>query len=186
MNITVNINIPGLCDAFFAIASAISGKEITAPTTVTTASTTPAATNKDEQSPTEKKKAEINTQITALGGQPLDSGVSLKKFEAALAAAKEAKSKEATTPAGEEIGEEDGPTLDEVRMLAGYVVKGQADDEKGELGKTKLGAVLEKIGETSITDVFNKQPEKAGELVTLLEKNCDKSLAEAVAWTSAD
>ena len=79
-------------------------------------------------------------------------------------------------------------TLEEARMLAGYVVKNQDDfdGKSSTLGKTKLGACLKKVGAVSITALFEDSPGEVAEFVKLLEGNAGKTLAEVVAETTAD
>ena len=159
-----------------------------------------APTTADDMSPTDKKKAVISKQIVELGGTPPEKG-SLKKFEDTLAALQdtppeeEDTGQEATSPPEEPTPETPSapestiPGLDEVRMLASYVVKNQEDFDgtTSSLGKTKLGACLKKVGAKSITLLFDEEDAdtKVVEFVALLENNAGKSLEEVVAETSA-
>ena len=78
-------------------------------------------------------------------------------------------------------------TLENVRILAGYVVRNQSDfdGKKSQLGKTKLGACLKKAGAKSITTMFEDAPESVAGFVSDLEANAGKTLAEAVAEATA-
>lgn len=159
----------------------------------------------EEMTPAQKLKAELSQQIIALGGTPPESGA-VKKYQAALDALKTANNcygdtripqdgsvdqhttEEPATEATETPADSpEWPTLEEVRMLAGYVVRNQNDDdEKCGLGKAKVRACLKKVRAESITALFETSPEKAPEFVTLLERNAGKTLSEVVAETTAE
>lgn len=212
MKITIDIpSVDKLADAINNLASAYQGQPL--PTNVVKITDqpeqpTPQAEPTEELTPAQKRKAELTAEIIALGGTPPESGA-VKKFETVLAELKaddqqqkpeveeiaeevtpesEVEKPSEELPATEPTSSDEPATLEEVRMLAGYVVKNQDDfdGKTSSLGKTKLSACLKKFGAGSITLLFEQTPEKVEEFVKLLETNAGKSLAEVVAETTAE
>ena len=158
----------------------------------------------EELTPAQKAKVELSKEIIARGGTPPESGA-VKKFQEVLDALKNttvdventpdpepesAAEAQEPAPGADETPAEVTPTvtLEEVRMLAGYMVKNQEDfdGKSSSMGKTKLGACLKKVGAGSVTDLFENHPDKVNDFVSFLENNAGKTLAEAVAETTAD
>ena len=158
----------------------------------------------EELTPAQKAKTELAKQIIKLGGTPPESGA-VKKFQEVLDALKAGQGKTETpddpepesaaeaqepAPGADETPAEVTPTvtLEEVRMLAGYMVKNQEDfdGKSSSMGKTKLGVCLKKVGAGSVTDLFENHPDKVNDFVSFLENNAGKTLAEAVAETTAE
>ncbi len=185
--------------------------ELTESTTVTgdgAGETLPEITNGERTgateptlTPTEKQKNAINEEIVALGGTPLESG-SLVKHQDVLTALQEAaktpvedvaegkrddtseECPEGTNSRVNTVDEVEGTpanTLENARMLAGYVVKKEDND-----GLAKLGACLKEVGAKNITVLFDSMPDSVDEFIaSLLAHAGNKSFAEIVAEAKA-
>lgn len=207
MKIEINVNVTGFEPLIKSLVASLmgtaagsniipitgNGKGESLPPADNTEKEAPAGT--EELTPAQKQKAELSAQIIALGGTPPDKGA-VSKFEECLAELQ----KEKETPAEEKPKEEPeakpkdkGASLEEVRMLAGFVVRNEADGDKEagteagkEAGKARVAKALKEVGAANITALFEESPEQVTDFITLLEKEAGKTLSEVVAETTAD